>query len=232
MSNIKDFQTLRSIVDNKTISLLCDEMDTVLKEQSPQQGRRPGTDRYLVKKNITPQYTSVNNWAESILNNHFNSTGYCIGFLSYVRQKESNALHVDANPNQSLRYTVLLPLRDISATDCTVVFDYSTQQDDSTKKVSSQQALLQAEQECRRNQNKEHDNYAVKYNLTHVPDWVNKLPLAGVFRYRLGDAVLFNGHLLHCSNDWKKIDPERSHKDYVLMHISEASSKTFQETAY
>lgn len=231
MSNIKDFQTLCSIVDNKTISLLCDEMDTVLKEQLPQLGRKPGTDRYLVKKNITPQYTLVNNWAELILNNYFDPTQYNVGFLSYVRQKESNGLHMDANPNQDSSYTVLLPLRDISATDCTVVFDYSAQQDDS-KKVSYQQALLQAEQECRKNRNKEYDNYAVKYNLTHVPDWVNKLPLAGVFHYRLGDAVLFNGHLLHCSNDWKKINPERPHKDYVLMHILKASSKTFQETAY
>jgi len=226
MKQFKQFSIIKDIVSSTALKQMCDEMDMALKEVPIDggrifpRGRRPGTDRYKIKDN--PKYKFVNSWARSMIDLFLDPTQYQIGFLSYVRQKESNNIHTDANPSQGSTYTFLLPLRNIRETDCTVVFDHNVK---TNEHISALDSRIRAQQHYQPLPMK--DNHIEKYKLHHLSPWINNMTVLGVFPYRLGDAVMFNAHLLHCSNDWKSLEEKRSHKDYVLLHASDRFDKNF-----
>lgn len=216
---------IKDAVDTATIDLLCSEMDRVLEEHTSEQGRSTEAMRYRVVRHKTPHYPLINDAIEPLVHRYLDPDLYHAGFVAYVRQVDSNGLHADANPTQGEVYTLLLPLRHVDTTDTTVVFDHDTS---STKQMGHNEALLRAEMSYR--DHTEHYQHRERLHLTHLKGWIDRMPLKGVFPYRLGDAVLFNAKLLHCSNDWKALNPHRSHKDYVLVHVQHRDSKTHQET--
>ena len=222
---MKDFQVIKDAVDTDTITALCSEMDRVLSDHAPEQGRTTEAMRYRVEKYRTPDYPLVNDVVEPLVHRYLDPDQYRAGFVAYVRQVASNGLHADANPAQGEVYTLLLPIRHVDTTDTTVVFDHDTS---STKRMGHNEALLRAEMSYR--DHPAQHRHKERLHLTHLRDWIDRMPLKGVFPYRLGDAVLFNAKLLHCSNDWKALNPQRQHKDYILAHVQHRDSETFQST--
>lgn len=227
---MQNFQVLKSVVDSHTLSQMCAEMDTVMARCAPHTARGPGATRYCVggaSSDTTARALAptLNRLIESLLYRHLDSADFHNSFTAYVRQTASSGLHLDANPGQGPSYTLLVPLRHVDSTDYTIVFDHSAQ----SPHTNYHTAMLEAERRARSMSVR--DDIVDQQRLHHMPKWVNRLPITGIFRYRLGDAVLFNAHLLHGSNDWKGLNPHRQHKDYVLVHALHNSSKTYDETA-
>ena len=225
MTEIKDFQILNTAIDQTTLNLLCDEMDTVVKTAPIHPGRFNDTLRYKVHKESSPELL-CHKWIASTLSQFKFFNDQTVSLTAYVRQLSSNGLHSDHNPREGEGYTLLLPLRDIEKDDCTVVFNHSTA---SKEIINLKQSIFIIRNEIRNNPS---HNHIDRYKLYHVHKWVDQMDLLGVFPYRLGDAVLFKGHLLHCSNDWKKINPDRTHKDYLLVHTRSVNSLAHDETHY
>jgi len=201
------FLILHHTVTLTQIDGLCGEMDRAMM-MHPEPGRRPGTDRYTVRGHES-DYPHLNQWLASLPL----PQDQLITFTAFVRQTASSGLHTDHNPRQGRGYSVLLPLRSIRDTDATVVFAESA---DHQHRFS----LL----------NNPHTPHRATLNLGHCPSWCDRLTLLGIYHYRLGSAVLFDAHRLHCSTDWRTTTPGRLHKDYVLVHTTQRDSLTYRET--
>lgn len=226
MTEIKNFQILKSSIDQKTLDEMCNEMDTVIKTVSIHPGRRDSDiQRYKVHKNSSPDLV-CHKWIASTLSQFKFFDDQITSLTAYVRQVSSNGLHTDHNPCEGEGFTLLLPLRDIEKDDCTVVFNHSTA---SKAIINLKQSMFIIRNQIKNNPSRNHID---RYKLYHLPKWADQLDLLDVFPYRLGDAVLFKGHLLHCSNDWKKINPNRKHKDYLLVHTRPVNSLAYEETHY
>lgn len=67
-------------------------------------------------------------------------------------------------------------------------------------------------------------NVSACQDLEHTYDHNNQdyfcdyLTLEGVFQYDRGQAVLFDGHKLHCTNNWRKY-PQFDHRELLQIHV-------------
>ena len=68
------------------------------------------------------------------------------------------------------------------------------------------------------------ENVSACQDLEHTYDhnnqdyWCDYLTLEGVFQYDKGAAVLFDGHKLHCTNNWRKY-PQFDQRELLQIHV-------------
>jgi hypothetical protein len=232
-----DFRVLKNSATPAVIEQMCLEMDRRMSMGEPDTGRTADSHRWKIGNignadNSKEKYPVLTNWIQSIIQQeklHLPPWNGRITLMAYVRQVRSNRLHTDHNPNQGRGHTIILPLRHIEpGVDRTVVFDYSTWVDPKVELIQSHNArirILDAHETA-----PIIDDHQKRYQLEHLSPVVNRLRIAGVFEYNLGDAVCFDAHALHASSDWQKHSPNRSYKDYLLVHTTDSRGWNFQES--
>ena len=224
-----DFRILQDMVDYQQLAHICDEMDQCLQDNhvNIDEGRTHNSDRFKILNKLET-YPHTRSLVELIKHQAIPSTER-VTMVAFVRQHHSNMIHTDNNPNQGTGHTVILPLRHVSpGTDRTVVFDHSTFVPPTQERISArsaQQRILEAQRQL-----PAMADHVSRYQLEHCGDVVNHLRVAGVFEYRLGDAVCFDAHALHASSDWKLHTPQRTHKDYLLLHTTHRDGLLYPES--
>lgn len=224
-----DFRILQDMVDSQQLAHLCDEMDQCLQDRGTNvdEGRTHNSDRFKILNELET-YPHTRSLVELIKHQAIPNTEP-VTMVAFVRQHHSNMIHTDNNPNQGRGRTVLLPLRNIvEGVDRTVVFDHSTFVPPTQERISAlaaQQRILEAQSQL-----PAMADHVSRYQLEHCGQVVNHLRVAGVFEYRLGDAVAFDAHALHASSDWNRHSPERTHKDYLLIHTTHRDGLTYRQS--
>lgn len=232
-----EFRVLKNSATPAIIEQMCLEMDRRMSMGEPNNGRSGDALRWKIgdlndPDNSKDHYPALMGWFDSIMKQKELYPSLCKGranLMAYVRQIRPNKLHTDHKPNQGYGHTIILPLRNIEpGVDRTVVFDHSTYVCPTVEKISAvnaQNRILDAHRN-----GPAVGNHIKQYQLEHLPPLINRLRVAGVFEYRLGDAVYFDGHALHASSNWKKYSPDRLHKDYVLIHTTDPNGLSFNES--
>lgn len=225
-----DFRILENMVDSQQLAHICDEMDQCLQQQVVDTGRAGHVgyaDRYKIldQLHLHPHTQAV----VSEINSRAVPDDEVMTLCAYVRQFKSNNLHTDNNPNQGRGRTVLLPLRNIvEGVDRTVVFDHSTITDPDHERVDAHEAKRRILAAAKNGPWLA--DHVSRYQLEHCGPVVNHLRMAGVFEYRLGDAVSFDAHALHASSDWNRHAPQRTHKDYLLLHTTHRDGWNYRQS--
>jgi len=222
-----DFRVLHHSADPATLQNMADEMDRAMTQTQPDLGRQQ-TSATLSRYRIHTQsllYPTAHSWAHSVLNTLPAAT---MSFMAYVRQTRPTGVHIDHSLNMGPGHTVILPLRHCADVDSTIVFAVDGRGSDSTQSWQERSVELSREWMP---QPLVQDDSVPHQDLAHCAPWVRHLPILGRFHYRLGDAVLFHGHLLHCSNCWSS-NTQRSHRDYLLIHTKTADSLNYSAEVY
>lgn len=144
---------------------------------------------------------------------------HVMNFAAYVEQHKPNKLHYDSYGGP-FGATCIIPLLEYNgSTDQTLVFDHYSKEGEKTESI-----LLKLQEETKLSTPKFIHTH--KYKLDHCGNTsvINSRALVGVFPYRQGDMVAFDKRLLHCSNNWKTTDPQRQHKDFIIIHTYYPSS--------
>ena len=240
------FQVLTDCVSTAQLERMCVEMDQAQSTLTPDLGRTAHTLRslYRYKINNLTKFTKAHHgwwrstahkWARNIVNQY--TPDNSIAMLAFVRQEVPTGIHMDHSVNMGPGHTFILPLRDIAPNDSTIVYDV-----DGRGTSASNQSNIEAIKLSTVDQPVIHDDRVSAADVAHCGEWPTKLPVLGRFYYRLGDAVCFAGHLLHCSNNWVGTDkplprhPEshelinkdnRTHRDYLIIHTATPGSQDF-----
>ena len=223
------FQVVKDIVNRSQLDRVCEEMDLRMQQAEVDPGRNPVgfASRYKILHQLGQHphtQAMVTDLVDRCIPEDERPT-----LIAFVRQHQSNFLHTDNNPNQGRGRTVLLPLRNIvEGVDRTVVFDHSTITDPRSDILDASEAKTRILAEAR--QRPPVADHMVRYQMEHCGPVVDHLRMAGVFEYRLGDAVSFDAHALHASSDWNRHSPERTHKDYLLMHTTHRDGLNYPES--
>jgi len=231
------FQVLTDCVSTVQLERMCVEMDQAQSILTPDIGRTTYTKRSLYRYKIhnLTKLTMALRWAQNIVNQY--TPGNSIAMLAFVRQELPAGIHMDHSVNMGPGHSFILPLRDIATNDSTIVYDV-----DGRGTFASNQSNIEAIKLSTVDRPAIHDDRVSAADVAHCGEWPTKLPVLGRFYYRLGDAVCFAGHLLHCSNNWVGIDkslpshPEshelinkdnRTHRDYLIIHTATPGSQDF-----
>ena len=137
---------------------------------------------------------------------------------NYQRQSKPTYMHVDelSQSKEDIVYTIIIPMHT----------------DERVGAVFFNKHFLKGEELQKFVEGFDYDNSEKKSNVSeqinirHTPTNYKKendyladyMDLQGVFRYKIGDYVLFDGNHLHCSSDFT-VFPEYQHKDLVQLHI-------------
>lgn len=222
------FQTLKNVITPNTLQIMCSEMDRAMVSIAPDLGRSPQSPevyRYKIRGQ-TNTYPVGRGWAQQILDSH--TDGETVSMVAYVRQIRPTALHIDHSPNMGPGHTIILPLRDCVDSDSTIVFAVNARSDRTD--LTARDRLQELAQHWQKQPPMHHDQITPQ-DIAHCASWARNLPLLGRFYYRLGDAVLFHGHLLHCSNNWAHLS-DRTHRDYLLIHSNTPGSPDYRDPSY
>lgn len=220
------FQVLNNTADTDTIRQMCSEMDSAMITESADLGRyaehdAPATRRYRITLQSN-DYPTAHSWCQHTL--HTLCPNEAVSVIAYVRQTQPTGLHTDHSLNMLTGHTLILPLRDSASGDSTIVFDVDSRGDGSSDSVAGRMQELAREWSARPRLH--HDPLTVSA-LSHCDAYALHLPILGRFHYRVGDAVIFHGHLLHCSNNWSALRPHRQHRDYLLIHTRPQDSDCY-----
>jgi hypothetical protein len=224
-----NFQILKDSITLDSLKTMCNEMDRAIAELAPDLGRTAKTTHPVYRYKIKPYptlYPAGHSWAQQMLDAH--TDGETVALLAYVRQTKPTELHMDHSPNMGPGHTIILPLRDCEDQDSTIVFAVDGRSTDATQTAKDRLTELASYWS---KQPRVTSDLINPLDIAHCHDWTNNLPLLGRFYYRLGDAVLFHGHLLHCSNNWSH-NSSRKHRDYLLIHSQTKDSQSYTEQIY
>jgi len=173
---------------------------------------RPGTDAFNEVKKICQRHSpDVKN--EEI-------------YVNYQRQSKPTFMHVDefGTDREEKTWTIIIPMHDDERLSVVLLKDYFNNNEDLKK------FIMEFDYE---NSVKKSD-VSKQVSLTHTPNnWrnpdqclVDYMDLDGVFKYRIGDYVLFDTNQAHVSSDFT-IYTEYKHKDLVQIHIGKSPSKGY-----
>ena len=211
-----DFRVLHDVVSTAELEQICAEMDQCLERETlPDMGRTAMARRYRINAQ-QHLYPITQQFAMRVMED---LPDEMLTFMAFVEQHRSNSLHTDNHPNQGRGHSILLPLRHVTpGVDRTVVFDHSTITDLRQEQIDAYQAQQRIIHSARKWPHR--GDHQRRYQLEHCDSVVDHMTVAGVFEYRLGDAVCFDAHAIHAGSDWQRHSPERQHKDYLLIHTT------------
>lgn len=132
-----------------------------------------------------------------------------LNVIKYVEQNDPQGFHTDSYPFEGISF--LIPLdSDVNNTLYTLVFKKNIPHNIFKNNPSVRNEYLNSLKHLTPSLDK-------KYNLKHITNRnIEKAELLYGFRYKRGDAVIFNRHLLHTSTFWKNEDYQR--KDFFFGH--------------
>ena len=134
-----------------------------------------------------------------------------LNVIKYVEQNDPQGLHTDVHINKGISF--LIPLdSDINNTLYTLIFKKNISYNILKNNPSATNDYLNSLKDCTPSLDK-------KYNLRHIKNRnIEKAELLYGFRYKRGDAIIFNRYLLHTSTFWKNKDYQR--KNFFFGHAN------------
>jgi len=152
-----------------------------------------------------------NIWWNFLLEHTLEKKLELLNTIRYVEQNDPQGLHTDIDINKGISF--LIPLdSDINNTLYTLIFKKNISYNILKNNPSAMKDYLNSLKDRTPSLDK-------KYNLRHITNRnIEKAELLYGFRYKRGDAIIFNRHLLHTSTFWKNKDYQR--KDYFFGHAN------------
>jgi len=140
-----------------------------------------------------------------------------IVFLAYSEQNQPSALHCDSY-GEAFGATCIIPLKDYGdGNDQTLVFNKLSKDGQTIFDIKQE---LQKEITSKKPKNKNSRTYRLEHIIDNkkIPNPCDWMDVLGVFPYKYGNMVAFDKRLLHCSNNWIATDPQRKHKEFIIIH--------------
>jgi hypothetical protein len=145
-------------------------------------------------------------------------------YANYQRQSNPTFMHVDefGTDREEKTWTIIIPMHTDERLSVVILKNYFNNNEDLKKFVME----FDYEKSTKKN------DVSKQVLLTHTPNnWRNPsqyladyMDLDGVFKYKIGDYVLFDTNQAHASSDFK-IYPEYAYKDLVQIHIGKSASR-------
>ena len=158
---------------------------------------------------------------KKICHKHFPGVKNSEIYANYQRQSNPTFLHVDGfgTDRTDKTWTIIIPMHTDERLSVVLLKNYFNSNEDLKKFVME----FDYEKSMKKN------DVSKQVPLTHTANnWkktdqylVDYMDLDGVFKYRIGDYVLFDTNQAHASSNFK-IYPEYAHKDLVQIHIGKS----------
>ena len=158
---------------------------------------------------------------KKICQKHFPAVKNSEIYANYQRQSKPTFMHVDefGTGRTEKTWTIIIPMHNDERLSVVLLKNYFDSNEDLKK------FLMEFDYE---NSMKKND-VSKQVPLCHTPNnWkkpdqylADYMDLDGVFKYRIGDYVLFDTNQAHASSNFK-IYPEYAHKDLVQIHIGKS----------